>query len=84
MYRVKVRTLGDGQHPSEAVVSVTTAEGKQEQLIVDKRCDEILDTGTFMVVRYRIKRSVIVTYFHRLDVAGGVNAVLYYYGGNRV
>ncbi len=37
MYRVKVQTVGDGQHPSEAVVSVMTAEGKQEQLIVDKR-----------------------------------------------
>jgi len=37
MYRVKVHTVGDGQHPSEAVVSVTTAEGKQEELIVDKR-----------------------------------------------
>jgi hypothetical protein len=37
MYRVKVRTVGDGQHPSEAVASVTTADGKQEQLIVDKR-----------------------------------------------
>jgi hypothetical protein len=28
---------GDGQHPSEAVVAVTTADGKQEQLIVDER-----------------------------------------------
>jgi hypothetical protein len=37
MYRVKVQTVGVGQHPSEAVVSVTTAEGKQEQLIVDER-----------------------------------------------
>jgi len=36
MYRVKVRTVGDGQHPSEAVVSVTTADGRQERLIVDK------------------------------------------------
>ena len=37
MYRVKVRTVGVGQHPSEAVVSVNTADGKQEELIVDKR-----------------------------------------------
>jgi hypothetical protein len=37
MYRVKVRTVGDGQHPSETVVAVTTADGKQEELIVDKR-----------------------------------------------
>jgi hypothetical protein len=37
MYRVKVRTVGVGQHPSEAVVSVKTADGRQEELIVDKR-----------------------------------------------
>ena len=37
MYRVKVRTVGAGQHPSETVVAVTTADGKQEELIVDKR-----------------------------------------------
>ena len=40
MYRVKVRTLGVGQHPSEAIVAVTTADGKQEELIVDKRALE--------------------------------------------
>ncbi len=40
MYRVKVRTVGAGQHPSEAVVAVTTADGKQEELIVDKRALE--------------------------------------------
>lgn len=37
MYRVKARTVGDGQHPSEVVVSVNTADGKQEELIVDRR-----------------------------------------------
>ena len=37
MCRVKVRTVGVGQHPSEAVVAITTADGKQEELIVDKR-----------------------------------------------
>lgn len=46
MYRVKVRTVGDGQHPSEAVVSVTTAEGRQEELIVDRRA---LEGGTLRV-----------------------------------
>jgi hypothetical protein len=46
MYRVKVRTVGVGQHPSEAVVSVTTADGKQEELIVDKRA---LEGGTLRV-----------------------------------
>lgn len=40
MYRVKVRTVGIGQHPSEAVVSVNTADGTQEELIVDKRSVE--------------------------------------------
>jgi hypothetical protein len=37
MYRVKVHTVGDGQHPSEALVSLTTADGLKEELIVDKR-----------------------------------------------
>ena len=46
MYRVKVRTVGVGQHPSEAVVAVTTADGKQEELIVDKRA---LEGGTLRV-----------------------------------
>jgi hypothetical protein len=32
-----VRTVGVGQHPSEIVVSVLTADGKQEELIVDRR-----------------------------------------------
>ena len=40
MYRVKVRTVGAGQHPSEAVVAVTTADGEQEELIIDKRAIE--------------------------------------------
>lgn len=37
MYRVKVQTVGDGQHPSEALVSLTTADGVREELIVDRR-----------------------------------------------
>jgi hypothetical protein len=45
MYRVKVRTVGVGQHPSEAVVSVNTADGKQEELIVDKRSLEPSSEG---------------------------------------
>jgi hypothetical protein len=45
MYRVKVRTVGVGQHPSEAVVSVNTADGKQEELIVDKRSLEQSSEG---------------------------------------
>lgn len=37
MARLKIRTVGNGQHPSEAVVAVTTADGKTEELIVDRR-----------------------------------------------
>jgi hypothetical protein len=36
MLRIKVRMIGEGQHPSEAMVAVTTADGTQEELIVDK------------------------------------------------
>jgi hypothetical protein len=35
--RLKVQTVGDGQHPSEAVVAFRTADGSQEELIVDRR-----------------------------------------------
>lgn len=35
--RLKVKTIGEGQHPSEAVVTFRTAEGTQEELIVDRR-----------------------------------------------
>jgi hypothetical protein len=51
MYRVKVRTVGAGQHPSEAVVAVTTAEGEQEELIIDKRAIE----GGSLRVGYPLK-----------------------------
>lgn len=37
MLRVKVEKVRDGQHPSEIVVAVTTAEGGREELIVDRR-----------------------------------------------
>lgn len=51
MYRVKVQTVGDGQHPSEAVVAVTTADGKQQELIVDRRS---LEEG-YLQVGYPLK-----------------------------
>ena len=51
MYRVKVRTVGDGQHPSEAVVAITTADGKQEELIVDRRSLE----GVYLQVGYPLE-----------------------------
>lgn len=44
MYRVKVRNEGVGQHPSEALVSLTTADGKKEELIVDRRSLEGKDS----------------------------------------
>lgn len=37
MFRIKVRQLGEGQHPSEVVVAVATADGGEERLIVDRR-----------------------------------------------
>lgn len=51
MYRVKVRTVGVGQHPSEAVVAVTTADGKEEELIIDKRSLE----GDYLQVGYPLR-----------------------------
>ena len=38
--RVKVQTVGQGTHPSETVVTVTTADGTQEELVVDQRSIE--------------------------------------------
>lgn len=37
MPRIRVKTVGDGQHPSEAVVSLVDADGQTQELIVDKR-----------------------------------------------
>lgn len=54
MYRVKVRTVGVGQHPSEAVVSVTTADGKKEELIVDRRS---LEGKESLRVGYPLRRE---------------------------
>lgn len=44
--RVKVETIGVGQHPSEKIVSVETKEGPQ-QLVVDERSihSHSLDVG---------------------------------------
>ena len=38
--RLKIHTIADGQHPSEAIVSFETAEGETQELIVDKRSIE--------------------------------------------
>ena len=36
MSRIKVEDLGEGQHPSERMVAVMTAEGVRETVIVDR------------------------------------------------
>lgn len=36
MMRLRVRTLGSAQHPSEVLVAARTAEGREEQVVVDK------------------------------------------------
>ena len=35
MMRLRVESLGPGQHPSEVVISIRTAEGRSEQVVVD-------------------------------------------------
>lgn len=53
MRRVKVRILGPGFHPNEILVAVTTADGLEEQLVVDKRSimEESISIG------YPVERS---------------------------
>ena len=37
MARIRVKVLGEGQHPSERMVAVTTASGSRENVMVDRR-----------------------------------------------
>jgi hypothetical protein len=37
MFRIKIQRVGQGSHPSEVVVAVTTADGAREELVVDDR-----------------------------------------------
>lgn len=37
MLRLKVEKIREAQHPSELIVSVTTADGSKEQLVVSSR-----------------------------------------------
>ena len=46
MARINVEVLGEGQHPSEALVIVQTADGVKENLIVDRRS---IENGTIDV-----------------------------------
>jgi hypothetical protein len=47
MARIRIEQLGEGQHPSEIVVAVRTADGSLEKLIVDRRSirDNSLEVG---------------------------------------
>lgn len=47
MARIKVEVLGEGQHPSERMVAVVTAEGVRETVIVDRESIEnsTIDVG---------------------------------------
>jgi hypothetical protein len=47
MARIKIERLRKGSHPSEVVISVRTADGKQETLVVDNRSldDDTLPIG---------------------------------------
>jgi len=47
MPRLKIERIREGQHPSEVVVAVRTADGGKEKLVVDQRSirNESLDVG---------------------------------------
>lgn len=46
MPRIRVENLGEGQHPSERMIAVTTADGVRETVIVDR---ESIDNDTIDV-----------------------------------
>jgi len=47
MPRLQVRRIGEGLHPSEVVVEVTTVDGAQEEVLVDNQSlrDDALEIG---------------------------------------
>jgi len=47
MAQVKIEQVREGQHPSEVVVAVRTADGGSEKLVVDRRSirNDALDVG---------------------------------------
>jgi hypothetical protein len=47
MARIRVKVVGEGQHPSEVIIAVQTADGIRENVIVDKRSveNDTLDVG---------------------------------------
>jgi hypothetical protein len=51
MRRIKVRRIREGLHPNEVVVSVATADGSEEELVVHKRS---LGEGDTLLIGYPI------------------------------
>lgn len=47
MPRIRIEKLGEGQHPSEVLVAVRTADGTLEKVVVDQRSlrDDTLEVG---------------------------------------
>jgi len=47
MPRIRIERLGEGQHPSEILVAVRTADGTLEKVVVDRRSirDDTLEVG---------------------------------------
>ena len=47
MSQIKIAVLGEGQHPSERMVAVTTADGSRENVMVDRRSidNDTIDVG---------------------------------------
>jgi len=47
MSRIRIAVLGEGQHPSERMVAVTTADGSRENVMVDRRSidNDTIDVG---------------------------------------
>ena len=47
MAHIRVKVLGEGQHPSEALVAIQTASGVEENAIVDHRSidNNTIDVG---------------------------------------
>lgn len=47
MAQIRVEEVGAGQHPSEVVVAIETAEGHKEKLVIDRRSirNQMIDVG---------------------------------------
>ena len=85
MSRIRITVLGEGQHPSERMVAVTTADGTLENVMVDRRSidNDTIDVGYPVASeddRYLIERPRETTtgqwrvWVKQSDVLGGVPA----------